>query len=34
MVMAYNKNVRTKVFKKGDLVLKKTLSTSKKDQSK
>jgi hypothetical protein len=34
MAIAYNKKVRTKVFKKRDLVLKKTLSTSKKDQSK
>jgi hypothetical protein len=34
MAIAYNKKVRTKVFKKRDLVLKKTLSTSKEDQSK
>jgi hypothetical protein len=34
MVKAYNKKVRLKVFKEGDLVLKKILLTSEEDQRK
>jgi hypothetical protein len=34
MVKAYNKKVRLKVFKEGDLILKKILLTSKEDQRK